>query len=174
MGHTGGMLFICSRDRTLFTSPPGPPTPTNGARALPVSKSSDPQKNNWSAIKGAVERVAEILKDSGALLETEVSKVCHQFANHHHKKQGVRVSTESITYGQDTEESPLRQIDQSLSLYKEFVLDELTGVQLHIHLPIEAKHRKDVEGFAIEYPPNSYRPRIPLVGFLHGSQLSAR
>jgi hypothetical protein len=139
-----------------------------------VSKPPDPSKNHWSANKGAIERVTQLLGDSGALLEAEVAEVCQQFVSESHKKQGVRVSTDSITYGKDTEESPLRQIDQSLSLYKEFVLDEQTGVQLHVHLPIEAKYRKDLEGFGIEYPANSYRPRIPLVGFLHGSQLSAR
>lgn len=147
---------------------------TNSGSIQLVPKSPEPSKNNWSANKEATKRVSQLLQDSGALLETEMSEVCQQFVNVSHKKQGVRVSTDSITYGKDTEESPLRQIDQSLSLYKEFILDELTGVQLQVHLPIEAKYRKDLEGFGIEYPANSYRPRVPLVGFLRGSQLSER
>ncbi len=130
------------------------------------------RKGMWWMNEGAESRVRQLIEDSGSLLEVALAEACQAFANANKNKQGVRISTESVTYGKDTEQSPLRQIDQCVNLYKEFILDERTGVQLQVHLPIEAKYRKDVEIIGVPYPPNSYRPRFPFVGFIHGSQLS--
>ena len=90
-----------------------------------------------------------------------------------HNKQGVRAHSDSLTYGSDTEINPLRQIDQCVSLYKEFILDERTGIAFHLQIPIEVKNRRDVEVFRIEYPPHSYRPRMPITAFLQGSRLDS-
>ena len=106
------------------------------------------------------------------MLETQTADVCSRFVRATDHKEGISVSTESVTYGRDTEESPLRQIDQRVKIYKEFILDERTGVQWILSIPAEVKYRKDVEVFGINYPQKSYRPQMPTTGFLHGSQLS--
>jgi hypothetical protein len=108
-----------------------------------MPKKMPSQQSHWSSSAGARDHVLRLLRDSGALLQEQVAEVCQQFVNDVNKKKGVRVSTDSITYGNDTEESPLRQIDQRVQLYKEFILDERTGVQWILSVPIEVKYRKE-------------------------------
>jgi hypothetical protein len=55
--------------------------------------------------------------------------------------------------------------------YKEFQLDEQTGIVLNVSVPIEAKWRKDIEAFGIRLPPESYMPRVPVASALYGSSL---
>jgi hypothetical protein len=136
-------------------------TNTNQAAAPPL----------WKDNEGARERVAQLLEDSGALAESRVSAVCHQFVSKTNNKRGVHVESDSLTYGLDSELSPLRQIDQRTNLYKEFSLDDRGGVILNLQIAIEVKHRKDLQVFGIEYPKHSYRPRMPMVGFLHGAEI---
>lgn len=129
-------------------------------------------RNSWKQNKGATVHVRRLLEESGILLESQVASVCQEFVDSRHKKFGVRTHTQSLSYGKDTEESPLRQIDQCLSLYKEFDIDERTGIALHALVTAEAKYRKDAEIFGVPLPPNSYRPRIAIVSAMHGSQLA--
>lgn len=126
----------------------------------------------WYEVGGASRRVGQLVEESGALLETQVSETCQRFVGEHEKKQGVRLSTDILTYGKATASSALREIDQHVSLYKEFILDGRTGVQLQADILIESKFRKDVEVFGVPYPRNAYRPRLPVVGFAKGSQLA--
>lgn len=126
----------------------------------------------WNENQGATEHVFRLLEESGALLEQRVSTRSQEFVRSVHNKQGVRAHSNSVTYGSDTQESPLRQIDQCVSLYKEFVLDERTGVVLHVQMPVEVKSRRDVEVFGIDYEPGSYRPLMPITAFMQGSRLS--
>jgi hypothetical protein len=135
-------------------------------------KATHAPSGHWSGVTGAHNHVIRLLQDSGALLETQAAEACSRFVRATHQKKGISVSTESVTYGRDTEESPLRQIDQRVQMYKEFILDERTGVQSILSIPVEVKYRKDVEVFGINYPQKSYRPRMPTTGFFHGSQLS--
>lgn len=128
--------------------------------------------SKWASNEAATQRVAQLLEESGALLEIHVSRLCQQFSDENTKKRGTRVNSESVTYGKETDEGPLRQIDQCVCLYKEFSIDETTGVQLIVHIPIEAKYRRDIQIFGVEFPPDSYRPRFPLVGFVRGSRLA--
>jgi hypothetical protein len=137
-----------------------------------MPKKTSGEHSHWSSNAGVRQHVATLLRDSGALLEAEAAEVCQKFVSDVDKKKGVRVSTDSITYGDDTEQSPLRQIDQRVHFYKEFILDRRTGVQWILSVPIEVKYRKDVDVFGVNYPPGSYRPQMPMVGFFHGSQLS--
>ncbi len=132
---------------------------------------SKPPSSQWSASDGATARVRELLDISGALLERRIAAECHKFVGATDKKHGVRVTADSLTYGATSQEASLREIDQCVSLYKEFTVDKLTGVALHVQVPIEAKNRNDVQIFGIDYPPHSYRPRLPLTGFLQGSNL---
>src|SRR6266513_564123 len=129
--------------------------------------------SQWNENKGASEHVLRLIEESGALLEPRVSSKCQEFVNALHNKQGIRVRSDSVTYGSDTEVNPLREIDQCVSLYKEFVLDERTGIAFHLQIPVEVKNRRDVEVFGIEYPPRSYRPRMPITAFMQGSSLSS-
>jgi hypothetical protein len=140
---------------------------------MTVEGSSSTMAVDWRESDGAKRRVISLLQQSGALLEEQVAALCEQFVNDNRKKE-VLVSTESITYGDDTTESPLRQIDQRLNLYKEFILDERTGVQWQTSIPIEVKYRADVEVVGVNYPPKSYRPRIPITSSFQGSRLSQR
>lgn len=127
---------------------------------------------NWTESNGARDRVAELLEESGTLLESHLSEICQAFSGDHRNKKGVRLSAEAITYGHEDNLSSLRQIDHRVSLYKEFILDERTGVQLMVDVLAEAKFRRDVEIVGADLPKGSYRPRLPLAGFLHGSRLS--
>ena len=126
----------------------------------------------WRENQGASEHVFRLLEESGALLEQRVSQKSREFVRSVHNKHGVRADSTSVAYGSDTEESPFRQIDQCVSLYKEFVLDERTGIALECQIPIEVKNRRDVEVFGIDYEPDSYRPRMPIMAAMQGSRLS--
>lgn len=128
--------------------------------------------SQWNENQDASEYVLRLLEQSGALLEARVSSKCQEFVGSAHNKQGVRVHSDSVTYGSDAEMN-LRQIDQCVSLYKEFVLDERTGIAFNLQIPIEVKNRRNVEVFGIEYPPHSYRPRMPITASLQGSRLSS-
>src|SRR5579872_6131658 len=118
-----------------------------------MSKPNDPDSPNWFENPERAEHIERLLEESGAILESLVSKECRSFAHGVHKKQGVSVHSHSITYGLDTQEAALRQIDQSVQLYKEFILDDRTGVALNIEIPIEVKYRRDVESIGIDFPP---------------------
>jgi hypothetical protein len=126
----------------------------------------------WKENQGASEHVFRLLEESGALLEQRVSEKSREFVRSIHNKHGVRADSNSVAYGLDTEESPFRQIDQCVSLYKEFVIDERNGIALRAQIPIEVKNRRDVEVFGIEYEPDSYRPRMPIMTAMQGSRLS--
>lgn len=126
---------------------------------------------DWIANDGARAHFLRLTEDTGIFLENRLAELASAFATSFTKKKGVRVRAESVTYGRDTEESPLRQIDQVVHFYKEFVLDDRTGIQLSMSVPIEAKYRRDVETCAVSYPSGSYRPTLPVVSDLHGSWL---
>jgi hypothetical protein len=128
---------------------------------------------DWITNDGARAHFLRLTQDTGIFLENRLAELASAFATSSTKRKAVRVSAESVTYGRDTEESPLRQIDQLVQFYKEFVLDDRTGIQLIMNVPIEAKYRRDVETCAVSYPTGSYRPALPIVSDLHGSSLGA-
>jgi hypothetical protein len=78
----------------------------------------------WSGSDSATQRVTQLLEESGALAESRVSAICHKFASKAHKRRGLHVQSDSLTYGLDSESSPLRQIDQLIDFYKEFPLND--------------------------------------------------
>jgi hypothetical protein len=126
---------------------------------------------SWHENEGATARVKQLLEESGALVESRVSAICHDFAAKADKKRGVHVRSDSLTYGLDSDSSPLRQIDQHVEFYKEFAINEQGGVVLRLQLPIEVKHRKELQLVGIRYPEHSYRPRMPISGFLNGTDI---
>ena len=128
-------------------------------------------KASWHENEGATTRVIELLEESGALVESRVSAICHKFATKADKKRGAHVRSDSLTYGLDSDSSPLRQIDQHVEFYKEFAVNEQGGAVLRLQLPIEVKHRKELQLFGIQYPEHSYRPRMPIAGFLNGTDI---
>lgn len=125
----------------------------------------------WHENEGATARVKQLLEESGALVESRVSAICHDFAAKADKKQGVHVRSDSLTYGLDSDSSPLRQIDQHVEFYKEFAINDRGGAVLRLQLPIEVKHRKELQLVGIRYPEHSYRPRMPISGFLNGTDI---
>lgn len=139
---------------------------------FPLEERAEMGRMKWTESKGATERALRLLEESGALLEQRVSNECLEFVRATHKKRGLRVSSDSVTYGLDTQQDPLRQIDQCVGIYKEFILDNSTGVAFRLEIPIEAKSRRDVEVVGIDYAQDSYRPRMPITGFMQGSLLS--
>jgi hypothetical protein len=125
----------------------------------------------WHENDGATARVKQLLEESGALVESRVSAICQEFANKADKKRGVHVRSDSLTYGLDSDPSPLRQIDQHIEFYKEFAINEQRGAVLRLQLPVEVKHRKELQLIGIPYPEHSYRPRMPVSGFLNGTDI---
>ena len=111
-----------------------------------------PNPGDWTANPGARGQFLRLAQDTGIFLENRLAELASAFAGEFTQRRGARINAESITYGSDTEESPLRQIDQRVQFYKEFVRDEPTGIQLIMDVPIEAKYRRDVETCAVAYP----------------------
>jgi hypothetical protein len=128
---------------------------------------------NWIHNEGARKRVSELLEESGALLEARVSAVCDAFAASFSRKR-VHVSAAPLAYGSNTTDSPLRQIDQCVTLYHEFLLSKHGGVILKLTIPIEVKFRKGLEVIGVSLPEDYYRPRVPTIGFVQGTHLENR
>lgn len=114
--------------------------------------------DDWIINDAARTQFLRLAQDTGIFLENRLAELASAFATLCTQKKGARVSAESVTYGSDTEESPLRQLDQRVEFYKEFILDDRTGIQLIMSVLIEAKYRRDVETCAVAYPSGSYRP----------------
>ena len=129
-------------------------------------------ESQWIHSEGARQQVIRLLRESGLMLERDLATACDQFAHANTNKRGVRVSSETLTYGTESDESGLRQLDRVVTLYKEFRLGERTGVQLQTHVCIEAKYRNEVELFSVRATPHR-RPHLPVVGFIQGTGLQS-
>ncbi|MFD7073959.1 hypothetical protein ACFV9G_07075 [Nocardioides sp. NPDC059952] len=79
------------------------------------------------------------------------------------------MTTQPLIYGADIEQ-PLRELDQLVSFYQEIEVSDRLGVQLILHVPVEAKARREIELFGLEVSGEDVHPgALPIVGGLGGS-----
>ena len=103
----------------------------------------------WQENSDVVARVIELITHSGALLESKVAEICKDFSGRFldYGDQGsdeeIVVRSERLIYSEtgDENERP-REVDQCVSFYHEFEASEQIGLQYHLLIPIECKHRK--------------------------------
>ena len=78
--------------------------------------------SDWLQTPDAVEHVKRLLESSGAPLELYCEEICAAFAKDQDGTDGIHVRSERIVYGQQTPESPFREVDQCVTLYQEIEL----------------------------------------------------
>src|SRR5438067_2218659 len=107
--------------------------------------------SEWRTNREASRRVTALLEQAGIPLELQVAKVCKDFYASHTRPKAVRVNSETIVYSTSATESDYRQVDRNVQIYEEFQVGQLTGIQLMVNMPIECKHRKNIECFAFPF-----------------------
>jgi hypothetical protein len=108
-----------------------------------------------------------LLNHAGLPHELRVASLCRDFAASFSANRQPHATTQKIVYAPALA-SEYREVDQVIQLYEEFAVDELTGIQLIFSIPLECKHRLDVEYFA--FPLDMLRPHtFPVTGDLAGS-----
>ncbi|MEA1995899.1 MAG: hypothetical protein U9N18_07165 [Campylobacterota bacterium] len=103
--------------------------------------------SKWSSNAKTKNRVKDLLDQAGIPLEIKVAIACREFCQSRDAMGQVHIITERIVYSPSPSEEIYREIDQHVQIYEEFEVDELTGIQLIVNLPIECKHRADIEVF---------------------------
>jgi len=118
---------------------------------------------------GAKERVKQLLEQAGIPLEIRVRNLCNKFCQSHNKSDQIHVTAKKVVYESSCPEGKYREIDQRVQIYEEFGVDELTGIQLIVNLPIECKYRAEVEAFGFPTSSNIYKEFV-ISGSLAGSR----
>jgi hypothetical protein len=123
--------------------------------------------DEWLSNEAASQRVIALLNHAGIPHELRVAAVCRDFCAPYLGDRRPHATTQKLVYSADLT-SEYREIDQFVQLYEEFEVDELTGIQLIFNIPVECKHRSDVEYFAFPLP--MVRPHtFPVASELAGS-----
>ena len=107
--------------------------------------------SDWISKTQAINRVKGLLKQAGIPLEIKIGNICKKFCQSQDVSDQVHITAEKIVYSPSPSEEIYREIDQRVQIYEEFEVDNLTGVQLIVNLPIECKYRTDVELFGFPY-----------------------
>lgn len=125
--------------------------------------------SDWKNSGGATERVRDLLVEAGVPLELSVEAECLKFSDASSKRTGAYVDTRKLAYSSIEEPEVYREIDQMLDLYDELEVGSL-GIQLVCNVPIECKHRRDVEYFAFPASSELAYLGFPVAGAIAGSQ----
>lgn len=127
-------------------------------------------RSEWSLNTDATNRVKNLLEQAGIPLEIKIASLCKEFCQSHGVADQVHITTEKIVYSPSPAEEIYREINQRVQIYEEFEVDELTGVQLIVNLPIECKYRADVELFGFpSMSPGDVHKGFPIHGDFAGS-----
>jgi hypothetical protein len=124
--------------------------------------------DDWISNEGASQRVIGLLRQAGVPHELRIAAICREFCSLYPRTSHPHASTQKLVYSPDPG-GEFREIDQFLQLYDEFQVDELTGIQLMLDVPIECKHRSNVAYFAFPVPGLPSRSAFPIVSHLAGS-----
>jgi len=124
-------------------------------------------KSEWLE-SGAKEEVKRLLEQAGIPLEIEVRSLCNKFCQSHNKSGQISITAEKVVYAPSSSGEKYREIDQRVQIYEEFGVDDLTGIQLIVNLPIECKYRVDIEAFGFPTSSNIYKEFV-ISGSLAGS-----
>jgi hypothetical protein len=123
--------------------------------------------DEWLSNEGASQRVIALLNDSGIPHELRVAALCRAFCASYSGDRRPHARTQKLVYSTDSM-GEYREIDQFVELYEEFNVDELTAIDLSFNIPVECKHRSDVEYFAFPLPMVRPHP-FPVASMLSGS-----
>jgi hypothetical protein len=130
-------------------------------------------RSEWLGNKQATARVKELLEKAGLPLELAAWSEAEEFRRRV-ETEDLHVRTERIVYG-PTDESALREVDFCTTLYQEFQVSDVLGIQLILEVVLECKYREDVEVFGFPRPDKLGRPpAFPVVTDLAGSDLATR
>lgn len=130
--------------------------------------------SSWLSNKGAENRVKDLIKGSGFLLENKATNICNQFSVDNSIKDKIFIWVDKPIYTfsvSDNSNGIYREIDVQTQIYEEIPISDSTLVQLSIKVPIECKYRENIEYFG--HPPVLDSSRIsqgfPIYGDLKGS-----
>jgi len=130
--------------------------------------------SKWIENAGARAHVEALLAKAGVPLELEVASVAQAVVEEFLGDESVKASSEALVYESPDDLGTYREVDRRFSLYQEFELDEHTGVQLIISVPIECKSREEMELFLFPSDRERVTRRFPLYGDFIGSRLGRR
>lgn len=127
--------------------------------------------SEWISNKEAKNQVKNLLKQAGVPLEIKIANICKEFCQSCSVDEKVHITAEKVVYSPSHSEEIYREIDQRVNIFEEFVVDELTGVQLIVNLPIECKYRADVELFGFpSMSPWDIHMGFPIHGYFARSE----
>ena len=104
-------------------------------------------------------------------LELETATACDAALLKLSLPEGVHVSGEPVVYDPDADGITYREVDYVATLYREFLVNNRTGIQLNFSLPIECKSRRDVEYFAYGMNHTEHVAPFPLASQHYSSPL---
>jgi len=127
-------------------------------------------KSEWLGTE-AEKQIKKFLEKAGIPLQIRTGDLCNRFCQSHAKSGQTSITTERVVYAPSSSEEKQREIDQRVQIYEELKVDELTGIQLMVNLPIECKYRADMEafGFATPSPFGNIHTKFPISGEFAGS-----
>jgi hypothetical protein len=129
--------------------------------------------SKWLSNQGSIDRVKSLLEQAGLPLELSVEKICEDFCSSKSSIEELLLTSEKLVYATHDNPGDYREIDRVVSIYEEFPVSELNGIQLKVNVPIECKYRRDLEVFAFPLGGGSPYRRFPLHSILSGSQYFA-
>jgi hypothetical protein len=127
--------------------------------------------SDWTNNEPATRQVKNLLEQAGVPLELQAAGICTKFSDTNDRPRELAVMSEKLVYMPSTAVHEYREVDQLVSIYEEFELGKLTGIQLQLKMPIECKYRSDVECFAFQVAEGNVHFGFPVVSSFTGSQL---
>lgn len=124
---------------------------------------------HWTNNKQAADHVKNLLEQAGAPLELRVASICENFCDETTVSENVHLDAEKLVYEPFNSEEGYREVDQRVQFYEEFEVNDNTGIQLIVDIPIECKFRKDIEYFAFPDTNSKFHEGFPIYGDLSGS-----
>ncbi len=131
-------------------------------------------RSSWRQNDGASEHLRSILMSAGITLEIETAAACERAMAKLDLPTGAHHSGETVVYDPDGQAERFREVDYVGTLYHELSINDRTGFQLNVSVPIECKSRRDVEYFFYELKHTGHIAPFPLASEHRGSQLFHR
>lgn len=128
-------------------------------------------RSDWLNNSEALRRVTQILRQAGIPLELRAANECQSFCQEKSGPDIPHLRSGKLVYSPHDDHNSYREVDQLVTIHEEFPIGEYTGVQLIGSVPIECKHRHDVEYFAFPIQDNTAHEGFPAWSDLAGSQL---
>lgn len=108
--------------------------------------------SEWLANADATNHVKNLLLKAGLPLEMQTSEVCRKFiSNHGNTNLAIRFSAGRTVYGDENTDNASREIDQVLKMSSNITISKDRVIYLSLFVPIECKHRNNLEVFGFPY-----------------------